>query len=69
MFDDKTLTIIAGDQKPIKVVNEGQALIIPGNPFERKDLTQEYFCAQKYGVGLVMAANAGVGVYKVTAWS
>lgn len=41
VFDDKTLHIIAGDQKPLKGVYEGQSLIIPGDPYRNGDLTQE----------------------------
>lgn len=67
VFDNNTLHIIAGDEKPIKCVYEGQSTIILGNPTENQDLTQTYLYGEKYGMGLVMAGgNAGIGRYKMT---
>lgn len=68
VMDDNVLTIIAGDDKPIKVVYEGDALIIPGNPMDNVDLTQEYFITEKWGMGIVLAGgNSGIGRYEMTA--
>lgn len=68
VFDNNTLTIIAGDSKPIKVVYEGQSTIIPGDPMSNKDLTQDYLYGEKYGMGLVLAGgNAGIGRYQMVA--
>ena len=68
VFDDNTLTVIAGDDKPIKFVYEGDPLIIPGALFGNADLTQTYQYNEKYGLGLVLAGgNAGVGKYEITA--
>jgi hypothetical protein len=61
--NDNALTIIAGEDKPVKVVYEGDSLIIPGDPMMNADLTQEYLYGDKYGAGLVLAANTGVGRY------
>lgn len=66
LYDDDVITVIAGDNKPIKCVREGDPLIIMGDPLKNADLTQEYFCAQKYGVGLVLARNNGIGIYEFT---
>ena len=65
VMDDLSLTIIAGDDKPVKVVVEGNPLIIMGNPTDNMDLTQEYFYAEKYGVGLVLNGNSGIGRYQM----
>lgn len=62
-FDDNMLSIIAGDQKPIKYVTEGQTTVVMGQPTDNKDLTQDYFCFERYGMGLVMAGNGGIGRY------
>lgn len=40
-LDDDIITVIASGEKPIKFVYEGDALIIPGNPMDNADLTQE----------------------------
>lgn len=67
VLDDDILTIIAGDDKPIKVVYEGDPIIIPGNPLDNADLTQEYLYGEKYGLGIVLAGgNAGIGRYEMT---
>lgn len=66
LFDDKTLTIIAGDDKPIKCVYEGQSVVISGDPTTNMDLTQEYLYGEKYGLGIVLAGgNAGIGRYEM----
>lgn len=68
VFADDCVTIIAGDQKPIKVVYEGDPLIIMGDPLSNADLTQEYFYAEKYGMGIVLAGrNSGIGRYEFDA--
>lgn len=65
IFNDKVLTIVAGEDKPIKVVYEGNPIIIPGNPLDNADLTHEYLYGSKWGVGLVLAAsNSGIGKYE-----
>lgn len=67
VFDDNVLTIIAGDDKPIKCVYEGQSTVLLGNPNDNKDFTQDYLYGEKYGLGIVLAGgNAGVGRYEVT---
>ena len=65
LMNDNILTIIAGDEKPIKVVREGEGLIHLGDPFDNMDLTQEYLYAEKYGMGLLLAGNGGVGRYEI----
>lgn len=66
IYDDNKLTIIAGDEKPIKFVNEGNAYIHIGDPWNNADLTQEYTYMHKYGLGIVVAGNAGIGRYEMT---
>lgn len=67
VYDDTTLHIIAGDEKPIKVVREGNPLVIMGDPYANGDLTQNYMYGEQYGVGLVLAGgNSGIGRYKFT---
>lgn len=67
VFSDTAIDIVAGDEKPIKVVYEGNPLIIPGNPANNADLTQEYVYGEKYGVGLVLASAGSIGRYTFTA--
>lgn len=66
MFDDNVLTIIAGDQKPVKVVREGNPTVVMGNPTDRRDFTQEYMYGEKYGVGLLVSDNTGLGKYQLS---
>lgn len=66
VFNDKVLTIVAGDDKPIKFVYEGNPIVLMGDPMTNADFTQEYFYGTKYGLGIVLAGgNAGVGRYEV----
>ena len=63
---DDMLTIIAGDDKPIKCVYEGDPIVIMGEPTANGDLTQEYLYGEKYGMGIVLAGgNAGIGRYEI----
>lgn len=64
VFSDDVLTIVAGDDKPIKFVYEGDPIVLMGDPMQNADFTQEYLYGEKYGLGLVLAGgNAGIGVY------
>ena len=66
VMEDDVLTIVAGDDKPIKVVYEGDPIVIMGDPLTNGDLTQEYLYGEKYGLGIVLAGgNAGVGRYEL----
>lgn len=67
VFDDNIINVIAGDDKPIKCVYEGQSTIIMGDPMANKDMTQEYLYAEKYGLGIVLAGgNSGIGRYEIS---
>lgn len=63
LLDNNVITIVAGDAKPIKFVYEGDPIIIPGDPLQNADLTQEYVYGQKYGCGLVLSGNQSIGAY------
>ena len=45
--------------KPVKVVNEGEGLLIDRDPSANADLTQEYVYGQGIGVGVICAAKLG----------
>ena len=64
VFDDKTISIVAGDAKPIKFVQKGDPLIVPRDFVNNMDLTQEYFLAEDWGLAVAMAGNAGIGRYE-----
>lgn len=67
VMDDDTITIIAGDDKPIKVVYEGNPIVLMGDPMSNADFSQEYLYGEKYGMGIVLAGgNAGIGRYEMT---
>ncbi len=66
VMDDNVLTIIAGDDKPIKVVYEGNPIVLMGDPMTNADFTQEYLYGEKYGMGIVLAGgNSGIGRYEL----
>lgn len=67
VLDDDVITVIAGDDKPIKVVYEGNPIILMGDPMNNADLTYEYLYGEKYGMGIVLAGgNSGIGRYEMT---
>lgn len=41
VMDDNCLTIIAGDDKPLKLVYEGNPIVLMGDPMQNADFTQE----------------------------
>ena len=59
-LNDNKIWVLAADDQPIKVVNEGDGLLIEGNPNERADLSQEYVYGQGMGIAAVCAAKLGV---------
>lgn len=63
VLDDDVLIVVAGEDKPIKMVYEGDPLVIFRDPTVNMDLTQEYFYSNKFGAKLVLAANGGIGRY------
>lgn len=65
LFDDDVITVVAGTDKPIKFVYEGDPIILMGDPMSNADFTQEYLYGAKYGLGIVLAGgNAGIGRYE-----
>lgn len=67
VMDDDVITIIAGDEKPIKVVYEGNPIVLMGDPMSNADFTQEYLYGEKYGLGIVLAGgNSGIGRYEMS---
>lgn len=63
-FDDNKVYIIASDDKPIKVINEGEPFVYLGNPLDNADLSQEYTYIDRYGVGV--AQTGRMAVYSMT---
>lgn len=59
-LNDSKLYILAGDDRPIKIVNEGDGILYEGDPLSNADLTQEYFFGQPMGVAVVCAEKFGV---------
>lgn len=59
ILNDTDLHVVAGDDKFIKMVTEGDTLVIPGNPMDNQDLSQEFLMGQRTGVGIVMSEVFG----------
>lgn len=57
--DDK-LWVIASDDKPIKVVNEGEAYVLEKDGTTNTDMSLEYTYIEKYGIGLLIAQKLGI---------
>lgn len=59
-LNDNKVFVLAADDQPIKVVNEGEGLLINREATENADLTQEYVYGQGLGVAAICAAKLGV---------
>ena len=59
------LYIVAGEDKFIKFVTEGDTLIINGNPMDNADLSQEYLMAMRYGMKAIFSSE-GFGHYALS---
>lgn len=64
LLDDTKIYIIAGNDKPIKVVTAGTGLLSANDPLQAADFTQNYLYGQEYGVGVAFADK--MGFYKVS---
>lgn len=61
IFPDNVLHIVGTDSKPIKMVYEGNSIIKLTDALDNADMTQEYEFYDMYGLGVVTAANDGIG--------
>ncbi len=67
VFSDNIITVVAGDDRPVKCVYEGDPIVIMGDPVNKADLTHEYLYGSRWGMGIVLAGgNAGIGRYTLT---
>lgn len=64
MLDNNKLYVIAADDKFIKFVNQGEGMIINGDPYENQDLSQEYTYIQSWGIAVMF--NSVMGIYTIT---
>lgn len=59
-LNDNKIIVVAGSEKPIKVVREGEGLLIEHEASKNADLTQEYVYGEQIGVGVVVAEKIGI---------
>jgi hypothetical protein len=60
LLDDNKIYVIAGSDKPIKVVNVGTGLLSANDPLQSADFTQNYLYGQEFGVGLAFNEKMGI---------
>lgn len=60
ILDNSKIYVIASDEKPIKMVNEGEGLLITKDATDNADLTQEYVYGQLYGTGVICSEKLGI---------
>lgn len=60
MLNDTDVYVVAGDDKFIKLVVEGDSTIIPSDPSTKADFSYEYTLMQKYGLAIAMSEAFGV---------
>lgn len=59
LLDDNKIYVIAGDDKPIKVVNVGEGILSTNDPLQAPDHTQNYLYGQEFGVGVKFNTKMG----------
>ena len=59
-LENNKIFVIASDDNPVKIVNEGEGLLIERDATENNDLTQEYIYGQSYGVGVICSDKLGI---------
>lgn len=64
LLEDNKIYVIAGSDKPIKVVNVGTGLLSTNDPLQSADFTQNYLYGQEFGVGVAFGSK--MGFYKVS---
>lgn len=64
-LSENDIYITTTDEKPVKFVTEGEMRIINGDALANMDLTQDYFCANQYGTGVVITDL--FGKYEISA--
>lgn len=53
------IIVVGSDDKFVKLVTEGDTLVIDKDPYDNADLSKEYFMAQRWGIAVAMASEAG----------
>jgi hypothetical protein len=64
-LSENDIYVVTADEKPCKFVTEGEARVLNGDALANKDLTQDYFFADKHGAGVVITDL--YGKYEVSA--
>ena len=54
LLDDKTVYVMAANDKPIKYVTYGDGIILQKDPMQNADLTYEWLYTERTGVGMVI---------------
>ncbi|MPL95074.1 hypothetical protein SDC9_41237 [bioreactor metagenome] len=60
VFPDTKIFVIASDDKPVKFVTEGEAVIIEKDGTTNSDMTMEYLYTERIGVAVLVADRLGV---------
>ncbi|MDF2884227.1 MAG: hypothetical protein K0R54_4794 [Clostridiaceae bacterium] len=64
LLNDSKIYVIAGNDKPIKVVNVGNGIMSANDPLQSADFTQSYLYGQEFGIGCVF--NEKMGIYTLS---
>ena len=60
IFPDNKIYVLASDDKPVKHVTEGEAIIREGDGSTNSDMTLEYLYTERYGNGILVADKLGI---------
>lgn len=60
ILNDTDIYVVAGDDKFIKFVTEGDVTMLMGDPTTKADFSQEFTMLQKYGIGIALSQEFGI---------
>jgi hypothetical protein len=59
-LSDSKIYVVAGDEKFIKMVDEGRGILEDNIPMNNGDMTKEYYYGQIYGCGVLLTGKLGI---------
>lgn len=60
VFPDNKIYVVASNDRPVKAVRSGDAIVFEKDGSTNADMTMEYFYREDYGIGVLASAKMGI---------
>ena len=60
VFPDNKIYVVASNDRPVKAVRSGDAIVFEKDGSTNTDMTMEYFYREDYGIGVLASAKMGI---------